>query len=48
MAVLRRFPIKQPLDQRFASVDEFRTDANSIYSGLQTSFTEQFTGNSRD
>jgi len=38
------FPYRQPLDQRFASVDEFRTDANSIYSGLQTSFTEQIAG----
>ncbi len=38
------FSYRQPLDQRFASVDEFRTDANSIYSGLQTSFTEEFTG----
>ena len=38
------FPYKQPPDQRFASVNEFRTDANSIYSGLQTNFTEQIHG----
>jgi hypothetical protein len=38
------FPYQQPLDQRFASVNEFRTDANSVYSGLQTSFTDQFSG----
>jgi hypothetical protein len=38
------FPYQRPLDQRFASVDEFRTDANSIYSGLQISFTKQFAG----
>jgi carboxypeptidase family protein len=33
----------RPLDQRFGSVNEFRTDANSSYSGLQTSVTEQLT-----
>ena len=38
------FPYQRPLDQRFASVNEFRTDANSIYSGLQTSLTEQLDG----
>ncbi len=38
------FPYQRPLDQRFASVDEFRTDANSSYAGLQTSFTKQFAG----
>jgi hypothetical protein len=32
---------KQPLDQRFGAVNEFRTDANSSYSGLQSSVTEQ-------
>ena len=32
---------QRPLDQRFGSVNEFRTDANSIYSGLQASLTEQ-------
>jgi hypothetical protein len=31
----------KPLDQRFGSVNEFRTDANSIYSGLQAGLTEQ-------
>lgn len=35
---------QHPIDQRFASVNEFRTDANSIYSGLQTTITEQFSG----
>ena len=35
------YPYAQPLDQRFGSVNEFRTDANSSYSGLQTSLTEQ-------
>ena len=35
------YPYQQPLDQRFGSVNEFRTDANSSYSGLQASFTEQ-------
>ena len=29
------YPYQQPLDQRFGSVNEFRTDANSSYSGLQ-------------
>ncbi len=31
----------RPLDQRFGSVNEFRTDANSTYAGLQTSYTQQ-------
>ena len=35
------YPYQQPLDQRFGSVNEFQTNANSIYSGLQTNFTEQ-------
>ena len=35
------YPYQQPLDQRFGSVNEFRTDANSSYSGLQASVTEQ-------
>ena len=35
------YPYQRPLDQRFGSVNEFRTDANSSYSGLQTSVTEQ-------
>jgi hypothetical protein len=38
------FPYGQPIDRRFAAVNEFRTDANSIYSGLQTSFLEQLGG----
>ncbi|MGO8718438.1 MAG: carboxypeptidase regulatory-like domain-containing protein [Acidobacteriaceae bacterium] len=38
------FPYQRPLDQRFASVNEFRTDATSSYSGLQTSLTEQLAG----
>jgi hypothetical protein len=36
------YPYAQPLDQRFGSVNEFRTDAVSNYSGLQTSVSEQF------
>ena len=35
------YPYQQPLDQRFGSVNEFRTDANSNYSGLQASVSEQ-------
>jgi hypothetical protein len=35
------YPYLQPLDQRFGSVNEFRTDASSNYSGLQTSLSEQ-------
>jgi hypothetical protein len=35
------YPYLHPLDQRFGSVNEFRTDADSSYSGLQTSVTEQ-------
>jgi hypothetical protein len=38
------FPYQRPPDQRFGSANEFRTDANSIYSGLQTSVTEQLGG----
>jgi len=34
----------RPLDQRFGSVNEFRTDANSSYAGLQTSYTQQIGG----
>jgi Carboxypeptidase regulatory-like domain len=34
----------RPLDQRFGSVNEFRTDANSSYAGLQTSYTAQIGG----
>jgi Carboxypeptidase regulatory-like domain len=35
------YPYAQPLDQRFGNVNEFRTDASSNYSGLQTSLSEQ-------
>ncbi|MGD0890101.1 MAG: carboxypeptidase-like regulatory domain-containing protein [Terracidiphilus sp.] len=35
------YPYTQPLDQRFGSVNEFRTDASSNYNGLQTSLTEE-------
>jgi len=38
------YPYQQPLDQRFGSVNEFRTDGNSSYAGLQMSVTEQFAG----
>ena len=36
------YPYAQPLDQRFGSVNEFRTDADSNYSGLQASLSERF------
>ena len=36
------YPYEQPLDQRFGSVNEFRTDASSTYSGLQASVSERF------
>ena len=38
------FPYQQPLDQRFGNVNEFRTDANSSYAGLQTAYTQQWGG----
>ena len=38
------FPYQQPLDQRFGNVNEFRTDANSSYAGLQTVYTQQWGG----
>jgi hypothetical protein len=38
------YSYQRPLDRRFGSANEFRTDANSIYSGLQTSLTEQLHG----
>ena len=44
MDALRRIPYQQPLDQRFGNVNEFRTDANSNYSGLQTGYTQQWRG----
>ena len=37
-------PFERPLDQRFGSANEFETNANSSYSGLQASVTEQFGG----
>jgi hypothetical protein len=36
------YPYQKPLDQRFGSVNEFQTGANSNYSGLQASISEQF------
>jgi hypothetical protein len=38
------YPYQKPLDQRFGSVNEFQTNANSSYSGLQAALTEQFGG----
>jgi hypothetical protein len=38
------FPYQQPLDQRFGNVNEFRSDANSSYAGLQTVYTQQWGG----
>ncbi|MGA1983881.1 MAG: TonB-dependent receptor [Acidobacteriaceae bacterium] len=38
------FAYGQPLDQRFGSVNEFRTGAGSHYDGLQTAATKQFAG----
>jgi hypothetical protein len=38
------FAYNQPLDQRFGSVNEFRTGAGSHYSGLQTSASKQIGG----
>jgi hypothetical protein len=38
------FAFARPLDQRFGSVNQFETNANSGYSGLQASVTEQFGG----
>ena len=38
------FPFEQPLDQRFGSVNEFQTNANSSYAGLQTSVTQNLKG----
>jgi len=36
------FAYNQPLDARFGNVNEFRTDAGSNYTGLQTSATKQY------
>jgi hypothetical protein len=38
------FAYGRPLDARFGSVNEFRTDAGSHYAGLQTSASEQWKG----
>jgi hypothetical protein len=38
------FPYQRPLDQRFGNVNEFRTDANSSYTGLQMAYTQQWGG----
>ena len=38
------FLYQQPLDQRFGNVNEFRTDASSSYTGLQTAYTQQWGG----
>jgi hypothetical protein len=38
------YPYRRPLDQRFGNVDEFRTDANSSYAGLQTAYSQQWRG----
>jgi hypothetical protein len=38
------FPCQKPLDQRFGNVNEFRTDANSSYTGLQTSYAQRWRG----
>ena len=38
------FPYQRPLDQRFGSVTELQTGANSIYHGLQAAYTQQWRG----
>jgi hypothetical protein len=38
------YPYAQPLDQRFGSVNEFRTGAGSNYTGLQTELNEKIGG----
>ncbi len=38
------FPYQRPLDQRFGNVNEFRTDANSSYAGLQIAYGQQWRG----
>jgi len=38
------YPYARPLDQRFGNVNEFETNANSSYSGLQAGIAEQFGG----
>ena len=38
------FPYEKPIDQRFGNVNEFRTDANSSYAGLQIAYSQQWRG----
>jgi len=38
------FPYRRPLDQRFGNVNEFRSDANSSYAGLQVAYSQQWRG----
>ena len=38
------YPYQKPLYQRFGDVNEFRTDANSSYAGLQTAYSQQWRG----
>lgn len=38
------YPYQKPLDQRFGNVNELATEANSSYSGLQASVSEQLGG----
>ncbi len=38
------YPYGRPLDQRFGNVNEFRTDANSSYAGLQSAYSQQWGG----
>jgi hypothetical protein len=38
------YSYQKPLDRRFGSVNEFETNANSSYSGLQAGITERFGG----
>jgi hypothetical protein len=38
------FSFQRPFDQRFGNVTEFRTDANSSYTGLQMAYTQQWHG----
>ena len=38
------YAYQRPLDQRFGNVNEFRTDANSSYAGLQIAYAQQWRG----
>ena len=38
------FPYQRPLDQRFGNVNEFRTDADSNYAGLQIAYSQRWRG----